>query len=107
MNFKYCVSGSVDTSIKIWKLNLEKNIINNNNICLRTLTGHSGAVFCLQFNESFICSGSEDKSIRIWRFDDAQTSTPLRVLKGHVESVVCLQFDNYKLVSGSGDKSIR
>lgn len=53
-------SGSYDCTIKLWDTVTGR--------CMRTLTGHGGYVTSLQFREGLLISGSEDKSIRVWKF---------------------------------------
>ena len=84
----------------------------------RSLKGHTDSVYCLQFDENKIMTGSvclpfvhprsssdattsqRDKTIRVW---DTRTGKCLKVLAGHSASVLCLQYDSQVLVSGSSD----
>jgi WD40 repeat protein len=52
------VSGSSDSTIKIWSLADED--------CILTLPHHTGHVYCLQFNQDYLVSGSEDKTIKVF-----------------------------------------
>ncbi|KXS18836.1 WD40 repeat-like protein [Gonapodya prolifera JEL478] len=67
------------------------------------LTGHEEGVYCLQFDEDKIVSGSRDDTIRIWCL---RTHAPLRTLRGHSASVLCLHFHGHTLVSGGSDSRI-
>ncbi|GAA5923061.1 F-box/WD repeat-containing protein [Sporobolomyces koalae] len=67
------------------------------------LEGHEDSVYCVQFDEKKVISGSRDKTIRIW---DAASGTVSRVLTGHEGSILCLQYDDRILVSGSSDSRI-
>ncbi|ETO36370.1 WD repeat-containing protein, partial [Reticulomyxa filosa] len=55
-----------------------------------------------------ICSGSFDKTIRIW---DIETTKQFNVFKGHTDYVMSVKYGSNELLntilSGSGDKSIR
>lgn len=68
-----------------------------------TLVGHQDSVYCCQFDNDKIVTGSRDKTIRVW---NASTYVCERVLAGHEASVLCLQFDDTIMVSGSSDYSI-
>ncbi|KAJ3019862.1 hypothetical protein HKX48_001691 [Thoreauomyces humboldtii] len=110
------ISGSTDNHIKIWTrypfLRRSSNDLSTLNppeppsrhSSSRTLHGHRGAVFCLQFSGRYICSGAEDAEIRLWRRSSGEC---LRTLKGHAAAVVCLQFDDVKIVSGGSDMFVK
>ncbi|KAK4704242.1 F-box and WD-40 domain protein 1/11, partial [Phenoliferia sp. Uapishka_3] len=65
-----------------------------------TLKGHTDSVYCLQFDQYKVISGSRDRSIRVW---DLATNTCVKTLKGHQGSILCLQYDDRVLISGSSD----
>ncbi|GAA5972766.1 hypothetical protein JCM11641_003009 [Rhodosporidiobolus odoratus] len=67
------------------------------------LEGHADSVYCVQFDEKKVVSGSRDRTIRIW---DLASGTVTRTLIGHAGSVLCLQYDDQILVSGSSDSRI-
>ncbi|GAA5918367.1 hypothetical protein JCM1841_002190 [Sporobolomyces salmonicolor] len=67
------------------------------------LEGHEDSVYCVQFDEKKVISGSRDKTIRIW---DLASGTTTRTLTGHEGSVLCLQYDDQVLISGSSDSRI-
>ncbi|ORY80280.1 WD40-repeat-containing domain protein [Leucosporidium creatinivorum] len=67
------------------------------------LKGHTDSVYCLQFDERRVISGSRDQTIRIW---DLPSATCTKVLTGHEGSVLCLQSDSKVLISGSSDSRI-
>ncbi|KAI5478222.1 F-box and WD-40 domain protein 1/11 [Pseudohyphozyma bogoriensis] len=64
------------------------------------LRGHTDSVYCLQFDQSKVISGSRDKTVRIW---DLQSMTCVKILEGHEGSILCLQYDDKILVTGSSD----
>lgn len=77
---------------------------------IRTLTGHTDGVMCLQFNESLshpsfpvLISGSYDRTVRVWNME---TGEQLHCLKGHTLAVKALQFDEVKLITGSMDSTL-
>jgi len=71
---------------------------------LRTLTGHDNQLYCVQFDEDKIVSGSEDETMKVW---DIASGKCLKTLKGHTSGVWCLQFWHDRLLSGSEDSTIR
>lgn len=83
------------------------------------MKGHTDSVYCVQFDDTKIITGSRDQSIRIW---DIKTGECVRILSAaastdaalgdvspvaqfHTASVLCLQFDDKILVSGSSDNT--
>lgn len=86
------------------------------------LKGHTDSVYCLQFDDRVVISGSvslaassphpavpltprrqRDQTIRVW---DLRTAQCIKVLTGHEGSVLCLQSDSKVLISGSSDSRI-
>ncbi|BGP36382.1 hypothetical protein JCM10450v2_000282 [Rhodotorula kratochvilovae] len=65
--------------------------------------GHADSVYCVQFDERKIVSGSRDQTIRIW---DVASGTTTATLRGHEGSVLCLQYDDEVLISGSSDSRV-
>lgn len=74
----------------------------------RTLCGHSGPVYGLNFNpdKSFLASASEDGTIRLWSM---HTFTNLVVYKGHLYPVWDVQFSprGFYFATGSYDRTAR
>lgn len=87
-------TGSCDNTIKLW----------SRERCLTTLHGHSGYVVTLCMVNGLLCSGSFDKTIRVWGLKQGEQKF---VFRQHVESVLTLQPCNGKLVSGSCDKTVK
>lgn len=87
--------------------------------------GHTDSVYCVQFDERKIISGSvrfapflacstqqctddslslqRDKTIRVWDIASGETTATLTTHEG---SVLCLQYDDEILVSGSSDSRV-
>eukprot|EP01120_Amphizonella_sp_Union-15-10_P014716 TRINITY_DN7237_c0_g1_i1.p1 TRINITY_DN7237_c0_g1~~TRINITY_DN7237_c0_g1_i1.p1 ORF type:complete len:784 (-),score=144.00 TRINITY_DN7237_c0_g1_i1:8-2359(-) len=88
------ISGSVDKTVRIWKLNGE----------CKTLTGHEHIVWTvLGLSNGTIASGSADKTIRLWSDDQC-----IRVLTAHVDAVRDLSlYPGIGFLSCSNDCSVR
>ncbi|KAF9116164.1 hypothetical protein BGX27_004504 [Mortierella sp. AM989] len=69
----------------------------------KELPGHTEGIYCIQFDDNKIISGSRDNTIKIW---DLATGFCLRTYMGHTASVLCLQYDEERIVSGSSDTTI-
>ncbi|KAJ3202940.1 hypothetical protein HDU82_006958 [Entophlyctis luteolus] len=69
----------------------------------RELIPHDEAVYCLQFDNDKIISGSRDHTIRVF---DMQTFVHRQTFSGHSGSVLCLQYDDSFIISGSSDSTI-
>ena len=74
---------------------------------------HQMAVLCMCQMGEFLCSGSADKSISIWKREAYGKLSKVGVISGHEGPVKCLQASpsniggGFLLYSGSLDKSIR
>ncbi|KAL1611898.1 substrate-specific activator of APC-dependent proteolysis [Paraconiothyrium brasiliense] len=73
---------------------------------LRTMTGHSGRVGALAWNEHILTSGSRDRSI--YHRDVRQPEQWLRKLVGHKQEVCGLKWNNddMQLASGGNDNKL-
>ncbi|CAA3000489.1 vegetative incompatibility HET-E-1-like [Olea europaea subsp. europaea] len=85
------------------------------------LKGHNKAILCLTVVSNFLCSGSADKTVRIWRREIGKSHSLLAVFEGHKGPVKCLAaaVDNnhtrdttgsgtsYLIYSGSLDFDVR
>jgi WD40 repeat protein len=97
---KTLVSGSADSTIKIWDMETGQ--------VLRTLTGHTGYVNALDIspNGQMLVSGDADGNLRVWNL---KTGELLHKLIGHVGFVSALHIspDGQMLASGDADNSIK
>ncbi|KAA8540868.1 hypothetical protein F0562_024994 [Nyssa sinensis] len=105
-------SGACDRSILVWERDEEDNMV-----VVGALRGHSKSILCLTVVSNLVCSGSEDKTVRIWGCGEKCYSC-LAVLEGHKGPVKCLaaasdcsnQSDttsSYLIYSGSLDCDIK
>ncbi|ETO12006.1 G-protein beta WD-40 repeats containing protein, partial [Reticulomyxa filosa] len=119
---RYLCSGSIDKTICLWNVETSKS--------LHVFNGHKKAVCCVDIsplqnnnkndnnnkinnigviggNGYTICSGSSDKTIRIW---DIETTKQLNVFKGHKYVIRSVKYGSNELLntilSGSDDKSV-
>lgn len=112
------VSGSSDSTIKVWDLKSQK--------VMQTLEGHTESVLGLHFEDDYIVSCSRDATARIWRLQERSSSsmssdrdtqglctepTPKfvlsHVLRGHRAAVNSVHFKNNVIATASGDRTVR
>ncbi|EXC34223.1 putative WD repeat-containing protein [Morus notabilis] len=81
-------SGASDRSVVVWE---RKDIGEGKNdmVVLGALRGHSKAILCLSVVSDLVCSGSADKTVRVWRGVERSYSC-LAVFEGHTGPVKCL-----------------
>lgn len=94
------VTGGDDKKVNLWAIGKQS--------CFMSLSGHTTAVECVQFNhvEELVCAGSRGGAIKVW---DLEAAKLVRTLTGHRESIKCVDFHPYGdfLASGSADMTIR
>lgn len=94
-------TASLDTYIMVWSVTS-----NQRNF---TLEGHEQGVNCVEYfgggDKPYLCSGSDDRTVRIW---DYQTKACLQVLSYHEKNVTCLNFHPTLplLFAGSEDETV-
>ncbi|KAF8691120.1 NACHT domain, partial [Rhizoctonia solani] len=93
-------SGTVDFTIKAW------GIKTGNMVLHRPFIGHTGAIRCMAVSshgsrETYVASGSDDCTIRLW--DPTTGETPFGSFRSHSHLVrsVAFSHDNTRVVSGS------
>ncbi|ETO02644.1 WD repeat-containing protein [Reticulomyxa filosa] len=82
---------------------------------LKTLSGHTNRVWSIDYStfddSPCICSGSQDKTVRVW---NVETAEQIQLFKGHEDDVYCVRFSQYHyynhhhnvICSASYDKTI-
>ncbi|CAG8461286.1 15096_t:CDS:2 [Funneliformis mosseae] len=90
------VSGSLDSTIKMWSLETGQ--------CIRTLFGHVEGVWSLAVDKLRVVSGAHDKTVKIWDQDSGEC---MHTLFGHTGAVNCVALSDTKIISGSEDSEIR
>ncbi|KAA8533085.1 hypothetical protein F0562_033382 [Nyssa sinensis] len=115
-------SGACDRSIIVWEKDGSGGGGGDGRhmVVAGALRGHTKAILCLAVVADLVCSGSADKTVRIWRRGNGKSYSCLAVLEGHRGPVKCLTaaVDNsnarssdlgtsYKVYSGSLDCDIK
>ncbi|KAI7886705.1 WD40 repeat-like protein [Lichtheimia hyalospora FSU 10163] len=72
-------------------------------VTTHTLMAHQSGVYCMQFDNHKMITGSRDRTIKFW---DMATYQCIGSLKGHTGSVLCLKYDDQVLISGSSDATV-
>ena len=67
----HVVSGSLDTSIRVWDVETGN--------CIHTLTGHQSLTSCMELKDNILVSGNADSTVKIW---DIKTGQCLQTLQG-------------------------
>ncbi|KAF2363667.1 F-box domain [Trinorchestia longiramus] len=73
---------------------------------VRTFSGHSEGVACVQFDQHRIVSASHDNTIKVWSMR-TNSQWPVQTLVGHSGRVRCLHLSDSRLVSGAADATIK
>ncbi|EEF52062.1 F-box and wd40 domain protein, putative [Ricinus communis] len=105
-------SGASDRSIVVWEKDDDGG---GDMVVLGALRGHKQSILCLVVVSDLVCSGSGDKTIRVWRCVDRNYCC-LAVFEGHKGPVKCLTATidhhnssetSYLIYSGSLDCDIK
>ncbi|XP_010533484.1 PREDICTED: vegetative incompatibility protein HET-E-1 [Tarenaya hassleriana] len=104
-NASLLFSGACDGSVFVWERDNDGEIV-----VAGVLRGHTESILCLAIVLDILCSGSADKTVRIWR-SSARDCSCLAVLEGHKGPVKCLSGaaseESYLIYSGGLDCDIK
>ncbi|KRX76925.1 F-box/WD repeat-containing protein 7 [Trichinella sp. T6] len=94
------ISGSLDTSIKVWE------IVNGR--CIYTLVGHQSLTSGMQLRGNILVSGNADSTIKVWNISSGFCLHTLSGPNRHHSAVTSLQFlPNGLVVSSSDDGCVK
>lgn len=71
---KHIVSGSLDTSIRVWDV--------DSGTCLHTLTGHQSLTSGMEIQDGLLVSGNADSTVKVW---DINSGACLQTLTGEAD----------------------
>ncbi|XP_042497196.1 protein JINGUBANG-like [Macadamia integrifolia] len=87
-------SGACDRSIVVWEKDSSAAAGGSGGgehmVVVGALRGHTKAILCLAVVSDLVCSGSADKTVRIWKRSVEKSYSCLAVLEGHSGPVKCL-----------------
>jgi len=97
-------TGSVDETIKLWKVNYKKGEISLN----KELTGHTDSVTCIRdfIKLNCFCSTSADNTVKLW---DINSLKCIKTLKHHTKCVLSCCYNplgKKEIFSGGNDLEI-
>ena len=99
-NGETVISGSADTTLKLWNINTGKII--------KTFFGHEEPVLSAAFSPDgkMIISGSMDKTLKLW---DVESGNIIQTFSGHDNQVASVAFfpNGKKVISGSADTTLK
>ncbi|KAI9272874.1 WD40-repeat-containing domain protein [Phascolomyces articulosus] len=104
MDDQYLVMGCDNHKVEVFD--------SNTGLHIRTLQGHEGGVWALQFikrpsdDQRILVTGGCDRVVMVWNLETGQL---IHSLSGHSSTVRCLRIDNEgkKAVTGSRDATVR
>ena len=104
---EFLFSGSQDKTIRVWHNRTLIRVLSGHKDGITSIfypNGHKDAVTSLVYADELLCSGSADKTIKVW---DIKTGDCLRTLEGHEGAITCLVDADGLLCSGSADNKIK
>ncbi|MCO5557503.1 hypothetical protein L7F22_011068 [Adiantum nelumboides] len=109
---KFLVSGSSDHTIKVWSATgFEESVSKGGPVLLSsvsTVAAHDKDINSIAVapNDSLVCTGSQDRTARIWKLPEL---VPGVTLRGHKKGIWSVQFSpvDQCVLTASGDKTVR
>ena len=79
-------------------------VLNGEDNKFQTINAHQGAVNCLKYHDGRLVSGSLDKTVKIWSFDEqSNTYKQTALINKHNDVVRKIHVDSLHLLSSSYD----
>ncbi|KAF5450641.1 hypothetical protein F2P56_030973 [Juglans regia] len=106
----FFVSGSSDRTLKVWSLDslVDEAVQPIKLKAKAVVAAHDKDINSLAIapNDSFVCSGSQDRTACVWRLPDLVSVV---VLKGHKRGIWSVEFSpvDQCIITASGDKTIK
>ncbi|PIA55623.1 hypothetical protein AQUCO_00700140v1 [Aquilegia coerulea] len=106
----FIVSGSSDHTLKVWSLD---GLMEDGNLAINlkakaVVAAHDKDINSVAVapNDSYVCSGSEDRTACVWRLPDLVSVV---VLRGHKKGIWSVEFSpvDQCVITASGDKTIK
>jgi U3 small nucleolar RNA-associated protein 13 len=93
LGFNFLISGSIDTTLKLWKINEIREFS-----VKFTVKAHEKDInsVCVSPNDKLIASASSDRTAKIW---DVSDGACLAVLRGHKRGIWSVQFSSVDQVN--------
>ncbi|XAR71526.1 hypothetical protein NMG60_11017839 [Bertholletia excelsa] len=105
----FFVSGCSDRTLKVWSLETLSDGKENTNLKAKAvIAAHDKDINTLAIapNDSYVCSGSQDRTACVWRLPDLVSVV---VLRGHKRGIWSVEFSpvDQCVMTASGDKTIK
>ncbi|KAF5207699.1 Lissencephaly-1-like protein, partial [Thalictrum thalictroides] len=106
----FIVSGSSDRTLKVWSLD---GLMVDSNLPINlkskaVMAAHEKEILSVAVapNDSYVCSGSEDRTACVWKLPDLVS---IVVLRGHKKGIWSVEFSpvDQCVITASGDKTIK
>lgn len=105
----FLISGGADKLLRVWDIsNLGNSKRTGTLPVISAIPAHEKDInaVCVAPNDQLVASGSQDRTIKVWKLPDL---TPVHVFRGHKRGIWSVAFSpvDQALVSASGDKTVK